>query len=103
LLGAEAAEQAASCLRTIAHPERLRIIELLLDAQRRSVTEISEALSIAQPVVSTHLRLMRDRGLIEPEREGRSVYYRVAEPHLRDVMKCVKSRFACAAERRVRR
>lgn len=101
-LSPKAAEQAASCLRTIAHPERLRIIELLLDECRRSVTQIAEALSIAQPAVSTHLRIMRDRGLIRPEREGRAVFYRVAEPHLCDVMLCVRSRFACAAPARKR-
>lgn len=95
-LSPQAAEQAAACLRTIAHPERLRIIELLLDERRRSVTEIGEALSIAQPAVSTHLRIMRDRGLIRPEREGRAVFYRVAEPHLCDVMLCVRTRFACS-------
>lgn len=100
----EGAEQAAACLRTIAHPERLRIIELLLDEQRWSVTEIAEALSIAQPAVSAHLRIMRDRGLICPEREGRSIFYRVSEPHLCDMMDCVKARFACGpAEKRHRR
>lgn len=97
------AEEAASCLRTIAHPERLRIIELLLDERRRSVTEIAEALSIAQPAVSTHLRIMRDRGLIRPEREGRSVFYRVSEPHLCDVMTCVRTRFACGSGNNGRR
>ncbi|KAA0213843.1 MAG: ArsR family transcriptional regulator [Leptolyngbya sp. PLA3] len=99
-LSPKAAEQAASCLRTIAHPERLRIIELLLDDRRRSVSEIAQALCVAQPAVSTHLRIMRDRGLIRPERQGRAVFYRVAEPHLCDVMLCVRSRFACAAPRK---
>lgn len=102
-LSPEGAEQAAACLRTIAHPERLRIIELLLDARRRSVTDIAEALSIAQPAVSGHLRIMRDRGLIRPEREGRSVYYRVSEPHLCDVMNCVRTRFCATRPVRKRR
>ncbi|MCL4222242.1 MAG: winged helix-turn-helix domain-containing protein [Phycisphaerales bacterium] len=101
-LSPQAAEQAATCLRTIAHPERLRIIELLLDERRRSVTEIAETLAIAQPAVSTHLRIMRDRGLIRPEREGRTVFYRVAEAHLCDVMLCVRTRFTCVSPVRKR-
>ena len=89
------AEQAAECLRTIGHPDRLRLIGLLLDAERHSVGELAERLGLSQPVVSTHLRLLKDRSLVRSERNGREVYYSVCEPHLRDVMGCVWTRFGC--------
>ena len=83
---------AAECLRTLAHPHRQRIVEMLLD-KRFTVGELAEACGIQSHMASEHLRLMKHCGLLEPEREGRKTYYRVSEPHLADIMRCVKSRF----------
>ncbi|MDC0936476.1 ArsR family transcriptional regulator, partial [Pirellulales bacterium] len=44
-------------------------------------------------VASEHLRLMQRCGFFTSEREGRRVYYQVAEPHLRNILACVESRF----------
>ncbi len=85
-------EQAAECLRTLAHPARLRIIQLLLRG-RYTVGELAEACGIASHMASEHLRLMQHCGLLKSEREGRRIYYGVAEPHLADIMACVEDRF----------
>lgn len=85
-------EQAAECLRTLAHPARLRIIQLLLRG-RYTVGELAEACGIASHVASEHLRLMQHCGLLRSEREGRRIYYSVAEPHLANLMACVEARF----------
>jgi DNA-binding transcriptional ArsR family regulator len=85
-------EMAAECLRTIAHPFRLRMIQMLLD-QRYTVGELAEACGIQSHIASGHLRLMKHCGLLEPERDGRKTYYRVAEPHLASIMECIKGRF----------
>ena len=85
-------EMAAECLRTIAHPHRLRMIQMLLD-RRYTVGELAEACEIQSHMASEHLRLMKRSGLLEPEREGRKTYYRVSEPHLANIMECVKGRF----------
>jgi len=85
-------EQAAECLRTLAHPARLRIVQLLLRG-RYTVGELAEACGIASHMASEHLRLMQHCGLLKSEREGRRIYYSVAEPHLADIMACVEERF----------
>jgi ArsR family transcriptional regulator, zinc-responsive transcriptional repressor len=95
LLSLEALGQAAECLKTIAHPVRLRMIQMLL-AQKYTVGELAEACSIAPHVASEHLRLMQHCGLMASEREGRRVFYNVAEPHLAAVMDCIESRFRTA-------
>lgn len=92
LLDLESLEQAAACLKMIAHPHRLRMIQLLLGG-RYTVGELAEACEIVPHAASTHLRLMQHCGLLESERDGRQVYYGVAEPHLADLMKCVEGRF----------
>ena len=92
LLSLEALGHAAECLKTIAHPMRLRMIQMLL-AKKYTVGELAEACEIAPHVASEHLRLMQHCGLMASERDGRCVYYQVAEPHLASVMSCIESRF----------
>lgn len=85
-------ELAAECLRTLAHPHRLRIVELLLEG-RYTVGELAEACEIPSHMTSEHLRLMQRCGFLTSEKEGRFRYYIIAEPHLKDIMSCIQSRF----------
>lgn len=84
--------EAAECLRTIAHPHRLRMIQLMLQGEH-TVGELAESCGIASHVASEHLTLMRRCGLLESEHRGRRVYYQVAEDHLADIVKCIERRF----------
>ena len=88
----EALEQAAECLKTISHPHRLRMIQMLLRG-RYTVGELAEACEIPSHMASEHLRLMQRCGLLTAEKDGRRAYYQVAEPHLADIMTCVETRF----------
>lgn len=92
LLTLEALGEAAECLKTLAHPHRLRIVQMLLGG-RYTVGELAEACEIPSHMASEHLRLMQRCGLLSSEKEGRKAYYRVAEPHLARIMECVESRF----------
>ena len=94
LLSMEAMEKAAECLRTIAHPCRLRIIEILL-IEERSVGELAAACGIPSHMASEHLRLLKDRGLLDSRRDGRKIFYWVAEPALASIMNCVGKKFIC--------
>src|SRR6187402_3279680 len=80
-----ALEQAAECLRTLAHPHRLRMVQMLL-AGRYTVGELAEACEIPSHMASEHLRLMQRSGFLACEKEGRYAYYTIAEPHLGDIM-----------------
>lgn len=95
LLPLEALEQAAECLRTLAHPHRLRIVQMLLQG-RFSVGELAEACEIPSHMASEHLRLMQRTGFLSSEKEGRFTFYSIAEPHLGDIMHCVEGRFGCS-------
>ena len=94
LLEMENLEKAAECLRTIAHPCRLRMIEILLK-EERPVGALAEACGIPSNMASEHLRLLKDRGLLKSRREGRSVFYVVAEPMLAMILNCVGKKFIC--------
>ena len=88
----DALGQAAECLRTLAHPHRLRMVQMMLQG-RFTVGELAEACDIPSPMASEHLRLMQRCGFLDAERDGRRVFYTIAEPHLADILKCIESRF----------
>jgi len=92
LLSLESLGLAAECLKTLAHPHRLRIVQMLLGG-RYSVGELAEACEIPSHMASEHLRLMQRCGFLNVAKEGRCVYYRVAEPHLARIMACIEDRF----------
>lgn len=92
LLPAADLERAAECLKTLAHPQRLRIVQLLL-AGRYTVGELAVACGIPSHVASQHLRLMQRCGFLELQKEGRRAYYRIVEPHLAQIMSCIEERF----------
>lgn len=92
LIDLETLAQAAECLKTLAHPVRLRMVQMLLH-DRYTVGQLADACQIPSHMASEHLRLMQRSQLLTNQREGRQVFYAVAEPHLEDIMRCVEARF----------
>ncbi len=88
----EALGQAAECLRTLAHPHRLRMVQMLLQGDY-TVGELAEACEIPSPMASEHLRLMQRCGFLSSAKDGRMVYYKVVEPHLQRILACIEDRF----------
>lgn len=83
---------AAECLKTLAHPVRLRIVQMLLHG-RYTVGELASDCQTPDNVASDHLRLLQRCGFLNSQRDGRKVYYQVAEPHLKQLMACIEGRF----------
>jgi DNA-binding transcriptional ArsR family regulator len=92
-----ALEQAAECLRILAHPHRLRIVQMLLQGQF-TVGQLADSCGIPSAMASEHLRLMQRCGFLDSDRSGRQVFYRVAEPHLKNILSCIESRFGVQSE-----
>lgn len=84
--------QAAECLRVLAHPHRLRMIQMLLSGNY-TVGELAESCDLPTAMASEHLRLMQRCGFLDSEKDGRKVFYRVVEPHLKNIMTCIEERF----------
>lgn len=68
-------------LKVLASPKRLEIIHLLADGPCE-VTRLAAELGISQPNASQHLAVMRAAGVVERERDGREVSYRLADPDI---------------------
>jgi ArsR family transcriptional regulator len=72
----------AEVLKTLASPRRLEILHALA-TRPMEVGRLAELLGASQPNVSQHLAVLRNAGIVEAERNGREVRYRLADP---DVM-----------------
>ena len=69
----------AEILKTLASPRRLEIVHLLSSGPRE-VGRLASEIGISQPNVSQHLAVMRAAGIVEAERDGREVRYRLTDP-----------------------
>ncbi len=76
-------------LKAVAHPLRLRIIELL-EGGEMCVSELVDALGTKPAITSQQLGLMRDRGVLMSRRDGNRVYYRVSNPKVLQVIQCIR-------------
>jgi ArsR family transcriptional regulator, arsenate/arsenite/antimonite-responsive transcriptional repressor len=84
-LDAESAERLAGWLRVLADPARLRLLSLIsaCEAGEGCVCDLTGPVGLSQPTVSHHLKLMNEAGILDRERRGRWVYYRVRTGPLR--------------------
>jgi ArsR family transcriptional regulator, zinc-responsive transcriptional repressor len=85
-------QEAAECLRTLAHPVRLRMVQLMLQGEL-TVGELAEACELPSHMASEHLRMMQHCGFLDRRQDGRKMYYQVSEPAVEKIMKCIESRF----------
>lgn len=74
-------EPAAELLRALSAPIRLALVDLLIDGPR-CVHELVDALSVSQPLVSQHLKTLRQAGLLTTQRRGREVVYQLVDHHI---------------------
>ena len=79
------ADQLAAALRILGDPARLRLLSLIASApdQQACVCELVEPLGLTQPTVSHHLKVLHGAGLLERDKKGAWVYYRLAPAPLR--------------------
>ena len=88
------AEEAANFLKAISHEGRLMILCHLVTGEK-SVTELERLLSARQAAVSQQLSRLRVEGLVVPRREGKTIYYSLADDRPRKVLEVVYDLF-CA-------
>ena len=86
----------ARIIKALAHPTRLLILDEL-SRRERCVRDLTEMSGVEMPTVSRHLSLLKSVGILEDEKRGAQVFYRVRIPCVLKVFTCVN---AILAERR---
>ena len=82
-------DRTAVIAQALAHPMRLRNLELLRD-EGAYVMHLTTALQRPQANVSQHLAILREAGLVQDEREGMTVIYRITDPRIFDVIQAIQ-------------
>lgn len=88
----ENASRASNFLKTISHEGRLLILCHLVSGEK-SVTELEDLLSARQAAVSQQLSRLRLEGLVVPRREGKAIFYRLADDRPRRMLEVVYELF----------
>jgi len=91
------ASDASAFLKTISHEGRLMILCNLV-AGEKSVTELENLLQIRQSAVSQQLARLRLEGLVEPRRDGKTIYYSLADDRPRRVLEVLYELF-CSTDK----
>ena len=81
----ETLEQIAELFKGFADPTRVRILSLL-QQQERCVTEIAEAVELSQSAVSHQLRILKQMHLIKFRRDGKNLWYSLADDHVKMIL-----------------
>lgn len=86
-LGVEAAARIAPLLKALADPVRLRLLSLVASHAdgEACVCDLNDAFDLSQPTISHHLKVLHDVGLLDREKRGVWVYYRVRPTVLADL------------------
>lgn len=91
--------QASDFLKALAHEGRLLILCLLAERER-SVREIEEILSLCQPTVSQQLARLRYDNLVATRRDGKMIYYSLANPEVRELISVIYDMFCKGTRKR---
>ncbi|GAB2833227.1 metalloregulator ArsR/SmtB family transcription factor [Actinocorallia aurea] len=78
-------QRKAEFFRTLGHPARIRVLELLCEGEH-TVAELAREVGIEPAQLSQHLAVLRRTGLVAGRREGTSVRYRLADPQVAELL-----------------
>jgi DNA-binding transcriptional ArsR family regulator len=79
------ASEATAALKLLANEDRLLLLCQLSEGEK-SVSELEELLDIHQPTLSQQLGVLRTEGLVETRRDGKRIYYSVADPRVLEIL-----------------
>src|SRR4026209_2278217 len=82
----------AQFFRALAHPTRIRMLEILVRGGR-TVQELQEALTLDQPIVSPQLAVLRNQGIVSAQKEGLSVRYALRDPLVGELLDVAREIF----------
>ena len=86
------AEEVSAFLKTLANENRLLILCALLEGER-SVTSLNQDIDLSPSALSQHLAWLRDAKLVDTRRQSQTIYYRICDPKVMEVMAMLKKLF----------
>jgi DNA-binding transcriptional ArsR family regulator len=90
-------EARAKIIKAMAHPTRLFIVDELSRNGKHCVWELTRMVGVDMSTVSRHLAILKNAGIIEDEKRGAQVYYRIRIGCVLNFFDCVESVMKCNA------
>jgi len=78
-------ELVVKLFKALAHPIRLRIVKTLLDGSK-CVCELNKIVEFSQPNLSQHLKILKDAGILEAEKVGLNIHYRIKNDMVKELL-----------------
>ena len=91
-------EARAKIIKALAHPARLLMVDELSTVDERCVCELTEMVGTDISTVSRHLGVLKGAGLVEDEKRGKMVFYRLRMRCILSFFDCIESVLACNAK-----
>jgi DNA-binding transcriptional ArsR family regulator len=89
----------ANLFKGLAHPDRIRVLEILSSQDEASVAQMIETTGLEASHLSQHLSVLRKYGLVTSERRASIVFYRLAYPQVADLLKVARQLLAQLVDR----
>jgi ArsR family transcriptional regulator len=87
-------ERVSEVLKLLSHPHRLKIVEILDERGEAPVHDIVESLGLPQAATSQHLNQMKHVGILSSRRQGKEVWYSIADKRSIKILNCIKTKQA---------
>ena len=91
-------EARAKIIKAMAHPTRLFIVDELGRSGERCVCDLTEMIGVDMSTVSRHLAMLKNAGIIEDDKRGAQVYYRLRIKCVLSFFECIESVMKCNAK-----
>lgn len=82
-------DKTAYVLKAVAHPLRIKIIQMLNENTELNVSSIYKNLNAEQSLISHHLINMRDKGILDIRRSGKNIYYFLVDDAVANIIQCI--------------
>ena len=87
-ISSEVIQTAARILKTLGHPDRIKIVEFLEEGEK-TVGQIQREFNLLQPITSQHLKVMYDRDIVTFRQEGTRYFYSLANNFIIKILDCM--------------
>lgn len=81
-------EMSVKIFKSLGHPIRYKIVKFLFDGPK-CVSTINEEIEYSQANLSQHLKLLKDAGILDSEKVGMEIYYRLSNEDIKKIIECV--------------
>lgn len=98
LIDPHEAEALADSFKLLGEPNRVRILYALLEAGELCVCDLAATVGVTETTVSHAMRLLRAAGIVRNRRDGRVIYYRLDDAHVRMLLELSREHHAHGAE-----